>query len=517
MPTSRCFFQQISQAGPKVALTDNCREERLALKTVWPTITLFVCTFHFLQALWRWLHEKKNNISMSDRPILMDKVKQMIYAKSSEELDELYAEITSSNIFERNPTFHSYFEIAIWNNKVDWCLLFRKGLPTRGNNTSNYVEAQFRVMKDEILNRIRCYNIVEVLDRLTVHLENHHKDKLLSVANGSFDGIFSPKFYLKYQKKAKEFDPNSIKTINRNLLLFKVKSSTSEETHDVDLTAGFCTCPDGNDGKLCKHQAAVMINFRIDSLNVLPMYSPKERQMYSYIASGNSLPLKYYLDLQGKVSDLNDPEATFSVRENKEVKLKVDVANDTPLDQTAEYQISTINDSMPPKEEAKDALEGIQRILSSVMEKEDPHILTGLIKMYSRLQTMNTTQVASALHCFGGRIINDKALRKTASVLLGKAKKGRISVGPEAVKRRKQNPSRSRKALPKGRLQDLSLKLPNKTNYTKRRKHSIELNIKNNTQVAKKAGRSMGTKSKPELKRVVTINHERKKGKTCEA
>ena len=36
-----------------------------------------------------------------------------------------------------------------------------QGLPVRGNHTQNYVEAQFRIVKDELLNQVRSYNAVD--------------------------------------------------------------------------------------------------------------------------------------------------------------------------------------------------------------------------------------------------------------------------------------------------------------------------------------------------------------------
>jgi hypothetical protein len=47
-------------------------------------------------------------------------------------------------------------------------LCFRSDLLTRGNRTNNFVEAQFLVLKDVILKRVKEYNVVALIGRITV-------------------------------------------------------------------------------------------------------------------------------------------------------------------------------------------------------------------------------------------------------------------------------------------------------------------------------------------------------------
>ena len=50
------------------------------------------------------------------------------------------------------------------------------------------------MLKDIILRRVKEYNVVGLITKITVELENHYKDKLLSVADGSFDGLYRRRF-----------------------------------------------------------------------------------------------------------------------------------------------------------------------------------------------------------------------------------------------------------------------------------------------------------------------------------
>ena len=56
------------------------------------------------------------------------------------------------------------------------------------------VKAQFLVIKDNILRRQRQFNRNMLMDKLLVQLEDHYKLKLLSIADGTFDGVYSSRF-----------------------------------------------------------------------------------------------------------------------------------------------------------------------------------------------------------------------------------------------------------------------------------------------------------------------------------
>lgn len=47
-------------------MTDDSKAEKNALKSLWPTSKQFLCNFHMAQAEWRWLHDNKNGIKLSD-------------------------------------------------------------------------------------------------------------------------------------------------------------------------------------------------------------------------------------------------------------------------------------------------------------------------------------------------------------------------------------------------------------------------------------------------------------------
>ena len=89
--------------------------------------------------------------------------------------------------------FQAYIE-GLQEIKESWACCYRANSITRGSKTNNYVESQFNVIKDGILKRCREYNINGLLEKIVDELDNHYQDKLLSVASGSFDGVYRRRF-----------------------------------------------------------------------------------------------------------------------------------------------------------------------------------------------------------------------------------------------------------------------------------------------------------------------------------
>ena len=188
------FFNHGKKIGPEIFMTDNCSELRDALSISWPMSKQILCIFHILQQVWRWLHDTKNGIEKFDRPKLLAKFKQILYAETKELFEETFEQFLDEDILtEDYPQFSTYIQ-TVYQLKESWGLSFRTDLRSRGNNTNNNVEAQFLIVKDLILQRIKEYNINALFQKLTVDLNDYYKDKLLSAVSDSFDGYMEGGF-----------------------------------------------------------------------------------------------------------------------------------------------------------------------------------------------------------------------------------------------------------------------------------------------------------------------------------
>jgi hypothetical protein len=96
---SDAFFGNGPHTGPRIFMIDDSSAERSTLGKTWPSAEILLCTFHFLQRRWTWLHDGKNRIGKDDRVILIDKLKNLVYQKQENALNSLY------------PTWKSYKQL----------------------------------------------------------------------------------------------------------------------------------------------------------------------------------------------------------------------------------------------------------------------------------------------------------------------------------------------------------------------------------------------------------------------
>jgi hypothetical protein len=315
------FFCAPSGKGPRVFMTDNCMELKDAIHQVWPDATTVLCIFHLLQQVWRWLHDKKHGIALEDRPHILLGFKHALYAEDEEEFQAEYDNLLQDEVALKYPNFVTY-ATAVYEDCESWALCYRVDLPLRGNNTNNFCEAQFLVIKDEILNRQKEVNVVGLIDKLTTELEYHYKNKLLSVSSGKFDGIYSRRFAGFSKKKQDGFGFRKPSQDDQSVALeelvsfgnntFQMKSFSEEgRSYLVDMTLGVCECKSGINGAPCKHQFVLWANKIAHSANFLPVFSKEQRMKFAKIAIGDTMSLHHYEGLHDRVITIpeNDSHA----------------------------------------------------------------------------------------------------------------------------------------------------------------------------------------------------------------
>ena len=144
---SNAFFGRGVAIGPALVMIDDSTVEREAIKSTWSGAQLLLCTFHFLQRRWTWLHDSKNKIAHKDRIDLMHIMKSMVYAKSELKLNTTYAGLNTHKVGNKYPKFINHVR-SLWPKRIKWATCFRNILLIRGNNTDNYAEAGIKIIKD---------------------------------------------------------------------------------------------------------------------------------------------------------------------------------------------------------------------------------------------------------------------------------------------------------------------------------------------------------------------------------
>ena len=324
---ANAFFGNGPATGPRVIMTDNCLELRDAILQAWPETTHVLCIFHILQQVWRWLHDKKNAIAQEDRPFILLKFKAVLYAQEEEDMDEKFTDLLDDAVVRKYPRFERYIK-AVFTDRNMWALCYRKDLPLSGNNTNNFCESQFLVLKDEVLNRQKEVNVVALIDKLTNQFDNHYQNKLLSVASGKFDGFYSRRFkglakrtkdQVGYQIPSSEEQNQmlqDLQILGENTFLVKSSHSSNGE-YLVDMNSGMCQCPIGSNGAACKHQYVLWAKNVANTSNFLPIFDKEERMKFAKMAIGESLALSFYEGLHERVINVPSPNVQNEQNQDK--------------------------------------------------------------------------------------------------------------------------------------------------------------------------------------------------------
>ncbi|CAG8727706.1 16494_t:CDS:2, partial [Gigaspora margarita] len=129
-------------------------------------------------------------------------------------------------------------------------------LPIRGNNTNNYVEQSFGLLKDIIFARTQAYNCVQVFQFVITSMEHYYERRLLGIAH---------------------FHPGHIR-IAKRFLCPGWEAIDAENIQQSEINIEFLVpIP-------CKHQGAIATKYQIGSLNFFPSLMSNDRALFVYIA-----------------------------------------------------------------------------------------------------------------------------------------------------------------------------------------------------------------------------------------
>ena len=165
LPTD-AFFGRGPTTGPKIIMTDDSDAERGAIRESWPEVILLLCIFHLLQALWRWLWSADHNILKNDRPECYNLFKRLVYAKSEEDFEEKRELLFKNKYILKYKNLKGHIKETLLPRKDEWSLAYRykNKLTTHNVNTTNYAEVSFRLTKENQFNRVKAYNLPDLLD-----------------------------------------------------------------------------------------------------------------------------------------------------------------------------------------------------------------------------------------------------------------------------------------------------------------------------------------------------------------
>ena len=273
------FYGRGKNKGPVLFMTDDADAEINALHAVWPEAKLLLCVWHVLNAVWRWLWDGSHQINKEDRPHLLKTFRALLYADTECEYMMRQNELLSDNICKKYPHYIKHLQTAYFDRKEAWAISVRsdKKLPTHSTNTSNYVEASFRITKDGQFNRTKAFNLADLLDIL-LDDSVYYKKRLLDIGNGRMGAFRNSKsrYLLKKETKIRRDQ-----IIDMGEFKFLVESEKNSETfYHVDMKSGLCECKAGENCGPCKHKDAITKFYNIAEFSALPNTDVNMRALY---------------------------------------------------------------------------------------------------------------------------------------------------------------------------------------------------------------------------------------------
>lgn len=283
-PPDKSFY---GQTYPYVLMSNDEANEQQPLRWHWPKSIILLCQYRVLKTAWKWLNCYQN-VPKPMREEVYYAIKSLIYCQNEKDLCEIYT-ILVSKYHSNVPKLVTYLN-NMWPTRTLWSSAYRCTIPIGGNSKLNYVEITYKIMKDCILQRIRQYNLTQLVDFILVHYESYVRRRLLEFTEGKV----SKKLLFKYIPPTSIINPSTIiqSEVDRGCYFVPSESDYSIK-YMVDVKHCICSCEQGRMGKICKHLCGVIS--QLESSEIIDVPQNFKDMLYK-IATGTD-PNKAKLDL----------------------------------------------------------------------------------------------------------------------------------------------------------------------------------------------------------------------------
>ena len=452
---------------PANIIIDDSSAEREGLKKTWPEATIYMCTFHFLQSMWRWLLCIKNGIHKDERQYLMNLVRKLVYACKESELKKEYQEFTNNTVVKRYPNFLAHMK-GYWKRREEWAICFRTigDKCMRGINTNNYAESGIRILKDIVFKRVKAYNLVQLFEFLTITFELYYERRLLAVAHNRMDRYISLRYKgLGVTKVA--YDAINQSTTDCHIYFVKSTNNVGVE-YEVDTIKWTCTCTVRRTGyptgEPCKHQHSVAQKFNLIAPNLLPYFNGEGRYLHAIIALGKDRAgdKSFYVGMKESAT----PSASTSVAMQDETCTVINTDTDSSTDDDdGEMNLNMMLSIIEEQEKLKQDENGEQEklkldviklgnaFIEDVQERltqMDTQYLSGLKKFFTvYMETVKSTEPAVSATPKLSSLLNIYFSKSPSPTQVAGTRC--MHVQPTAVSRRRDGVPKGCKMAPSGR------------------------------------------------------------------
>ena len=198
-------------------------------------------------------------IEKADRPEVFNMFRKVVYAPNEDEFNGRKKSLLENATIKKYPQLCKHLVSDILPRKEDWALTTRieKKLTTHGVNTTNYAEISFRITKENQFNRVKAYNLADLLD-IILDDSIYYVQRCIDIGNNRVSEFRNQKS--RYFAKRTTIDVEKIIRVgseggkNDEIGTYRVPSETvADKFYDVNMDLSLCECPQGMLRGPCKH------------------------------------------------------------------------------------------------------------------------------------------------------------------------------------------------------------------------------------------------------------------------
>ena len=195
---------------PKVFMSDDCSAQINALNSIFPESKILLCQFHVGNALWKWLH---SNIKDENRIDIMNAFKKIMHTR--DDFDQMKSNLFTMGIVQNNKKLFKHLQLVFRKEKL-FCRYFTQEHELLGANTNNLIERSFLTIKQNFLDRYKCFNAIHLIIKISEKYDVSVKTNLIDYINNRSTYEYRNLLHL---------ETDFLKGISKNILNFEFGSN----------------------------------------------------------------------------------------------------------------------------------------------------------------------------------------------------------------------------------------------------------------------------------------------------
>ncbi|XP_030837091.1 uncharacterized protein LOC115922342 isoform X1 [Strongylocentrotus purpuratus] len=440
-------YYERGHSGPSVVITREDAEEQLTLHKVYPTAELLVNPQALIQSAKDWLWNPVNSVSKADRQELLRHLRAVIEARTPDDLNSIY-ELARQDAENRTHLNFVEFLDNLYERREMWSLAL-KSSPALLNNR---VLGTVKVPMEKILQKVKGYNILRLVDDLLNRLGPYYERKLIDAGNNGSERVTFASYPT--DLLGPETTVKKVNEIDYEVLVDTSNGQNLSCFH-INMEHGLCSCHEEQGRIPCLHQMAVYKKFGKNSGTFFPT---ELRSLFTKIATGKETQDDVWyqpLTVSREVQITSDGKQELPLEDIKVQEAMMELS--AVLEQQAASRMINDDDSSDDDERGmeetvgyvpREAHQQLQEVFADLEKRllDDPVAFEGPVRAFAKnyLEAVQQGRLASAVGSFGqSRSVTGSKIKRTGEDVAPDTSHLHVIAETEEVHRRKMAVKRS--------------------------------------------------------------------------